>query len=130
MKRHTFSFFVQWVLTVLGLWLAFRLLGTGYADRTLEAGVLGFAFAGLVITVVNTLVKPLLMIISLPFIILTLGLFTLIVNGFVVYLSLKLTPGFSMTFTHSIVTGIILSLLNYVVGMSLDMRRYKRSYSS
>jgi putative membrane protein len=53
---------------------------------------------------------------------LTLGLFMIIVNGLMVYISLKLTPGISMTFINSIITGIILSLLNYIVSAVLILR--------
>ena len=57
-----------------------------------------------------------------PLILLTLGLFMMIVNGILVYYSLKLAPGgLTMTFQHSIVAGLILGLINYTVSTSYDM---------
>ena len=56
----------------------------------------------------------------------TLGLFTLVVNGFMVYVSLALAPGISMTFAHSIVAGIILSLVNYIIGSALVLQREEK----
>jgi putative membrane protein len=67
---------------------------------------------------------------SLPAILLTLGLFTIIVNGFMVYISLKLAPGLNMTFWNSVLTGIILSLVNYIVSNAVELHymRRERSY--
>ncbi|TWP15996.1 phage holin family protein, partial [TM7 phylum sp. oral taxon 352] len=63
---------------------------------------------------------------ALPAILLTLGLFTLIVNGFMVYISLALAPGISMTFAHSIIAGIILSLVNYIISSALVLQREEK----
>jgi putative membrane protein len=68
-------------------------------------------------------VKPILVIFSLPAILLTLGLFILIVNGMLVYVSLALAPGISMSFVNSILTGILLSLVNYIVSAVLEPRQ-------
>ncbi len=112
----------RWVLNAFGLWLAVHLLGTGLNHVEATAGLWGFLFAGLVFSVANSVLKPLLIILSLPAILITLGLFTLIVNGFLVYISLAVTPGLSMSFFNSILSGIILSLLNYIVSATLDSR--------
>ena len=115
-------FLVRWALNALGLWLAVGLLGSGYANVDITAGTGGFIFAGLMFSVANSLFKPLLMIVSLPAILITLGLFTIIVNGALVYISLAVSPGLSMSFGNSIATGIILSLINYVVSVAIEIR--------
>lgn len=86
-----------------------------------------FLFAGFLFSVINSMLKPIVVIVSLPAIVLTLGLFTLIVNGLMVYLSLKIAPGIDMTFGNSIIAGIILSLVNYIVSGALDLRDTKRA---
>ena len=122
MKRQFLVFLVRWALNAVGLWIAVRLLGTGYANDNVTAGIGGFLFAGLVFSIANSLFKPLLMIVSLPAILLTLGLFTIIVNGVLVYISLAVSPGLSMSFGNSIITGIILSLINYIVSVAIEIR--------
>jgi len=122
MKRQLFVFIVRCALNALGLWIAVRLLGTGYDNVDVTAGFWGFMFAALVFSVVNSLIKPLLVIISLPAILVTLGLFTIVVNGMLVYISLALSPGISMSFGNSIITGIILSLVNYIVSVAIEIR--------
>lgn len=84
-----------------------------------------FLVAGLIFSIINALLKPIIVIISLPALLVTLGLFMVIVNGFMVYVSLVLAPGLSMTFWHSVLTGIILSVLNYVVSNLIDMQYVK-----
>lgn len=103
--------------------MAVRLLGTGSDSIDVTAGVWGFLLAGLIFSIINSILKPIAVIFALPAILLTLGLFMLIVNGFMVYISLQLAPGLSMTFFNSIVTGIILSLINYIVSAALELKQ-------
>lgn len=81
-----------------------------------------YVVAGLVFSLVNSVLRPIVMILALPAILLTLGMFTLVVNGFMVYVALLLMPALSMTFLNSIIAGIILSLVNYIVSSALDLR--------
>jgi len=122
MKEQILVFIVRWVLSSFGLWVAFRLLGTGYENVEVTAGVSVFLFAGFVFSIVNSILKPLAVILSLPAILLSLGLFMLVVNGALVYLSILLSPGISMSFFNSILTGIILSLINYIVSAAVEIR--------
>lgn len=122
MKAQFLVFLLRWALTTLGFWVAFRFLGTGYDNVDVTAGMWGFLFAGLIFSVINSLFKPLLVIVSLPAILLTLGLFTIIVNGIIVYVSLAIAPGVAMSFGNSIITGIILSLVNYIVSAAVEIR--------
>lgn len=122
MKQELFIFLVRWVFNSVGLWVAVRLLGTGYDNVDVTAGTWGFLLAGLIFSIMNSLLKPLVVILSLPAILLTLGLFMLVVNGVLVYLSLALAPGIAMSFGHSIIAGIILSLLNYIVSAVVELR--------
>ncbi len=121
MLRKISLLIFRWVLNAFGLWLAVQLLGTGLNNVEVTVGISGFLLAGLIFSIANSVLKPLLIILSLPAILITLGLFTLVVNGFLVYISLAIT-GISMSFFHSILSGIILSLLNYVVSATLDSR--------
>lgn len=122
MKQQILVFLIRWALNALGLWVAVRILGTGIDDVDVTAGFWGFVLAGLIFSIFNSLFKPLLVIVSLPVILLTLGLFTIIVNGILVYFSLAVSPGVSMSFGNSIITGIILSLVNYIVSVAIAIR--------
>jgi len=125
MKRQLLVFIVRWMLNSFGLWVAVRVLGTGYHQSLIDNSVAIFLVAGLIFSVVNAVLKPIATIIALPAILLTLGLFTVIVNGFMVYISLKLVPGseLTMTFWNSVLTGLILSLVNYIVSAALQLEQ-------
>lgn len=121
MKRQLLVLVVRWLLNSFGLWVAVRLFGTGYNDSVYTSNIHVFLIAGLVFSIVNAVLKPIVTILSLPAILLTLGLFTVIVNGIMVYISLKLTPGLGMTFWNSVLTGLVLSLVNYIVSSVLEL---------
>ncbi len=121
MKRQFFTFVVRWILNSFGLWIAVRIFGTGFSDEQLTAGFAVFLLAGLIFSVVNTVLKPIAIILALPAILVTLGLFTIIVNGLMVYISLKLAPGLQMTFWNSVLTGLVLRLVNYIVSSALEL---------
>ena len=123
MKRQFLVFLVRWALNSFGLWIAVRVFGTGYSDASVTAGLGGFLLAGLIFSIINTVLKPIAVIFALPAILLTLGLFMLIVNGLMVYISVSLAPGLSMSFLNSILTGMLLSLINYIVSAALEFKQ-------
>lgn len=127
MKKQFVLFLFRWALNSFGLWVAVRLFGTGYSDDQLSAGFWAFVLAGLIFSVINSVLRPIVIILSLPAILVTLGLFTLIVNGLMVYWSLALAPGIHMTFWHSVLTGMVLSLINYIVSSVMELHYNARS---
>lgn len=126
MRRQFGIFLVRWLLNSFGLWVAVRLLGTGYSEAQVDGGFMLFLLAGLIFSVINSVLKPVVVILSLPAILITLGLFIVVVNGLMVYLALALTPGLQMTFFNSILTGIILSLINYIVSSVFELGTRQR----
>ena len=70
--------------------------------------------ASVVLGIVNTIVKPILFVLTLPLTILTLGLFLLILNAIMLWLTAALVPGFRI---HGFGTTLLASLLLAVVGM-------------
>ena len=66
-----------------------------------------------VLGIVNTVIKPLLTILTLPLTLLTLGLFSLVINGLMVMLVDNVLPGFSVEgFFNAIIFSLVLSLLS------------------
>ena len=124
-KYNILFFAARCILNAFGIWIAIRILGTGYSDEQIIRGVPIFIFAGCIFSVVNATLKPVVIAVSLPAILITLGFFTVIVNGFMVYISLKLAPGIHMTFINSIFAGLILSLVNYIVSSTIELQRLR-----
>jgi putative membrane protein len=72
--------------------------------------------AGLVFGIINLIVKPIVTILSLPLIIVTLGLFFLIVNAAMLYLADILLSGLTVDgFGAAVLGGIVIALFNWVV---------------
>ena len=113
-------FVLRWVLCAIGLWISVRLFGVENYN-SLEQNIIVYLLAGLIFSIVNSVLKPIVTILSLPFVLVTLGLFMLVINGFMVWLTVALAPGIEMTFGWSIISGIILSLVNYLVGEIRDL---------
>ncbi len=127
MRKQLSIFAIRWLATSFGIWLAVQLLGgiqPGY-----DPSIWTYAGAGLAFSVVNSFLKPIITILSLPAIVLTLGLFTLVVNGFMVWIALLLVPSLEMSFWQAILAGIVLSIINYVISTLLDMHQTKAAKS-
>lgn len=97
----------------MGLWIAAGFLGGSidYQDRLRV-----IVISGLVLAIVNTLVKPIVVIVSLPAILFSLGLFMIVINGLMVLVASKLYEPLHVTnFWAAMVAGMIIGLVNYLV---------------
>lgn len=124
MRKQFAVFLLRWLLNSFGLWIASRLLGSGFDDT--NATNTAFLLAGLVLSLANTILRPIVIVLALPAILVTLGLFMLIVNGLMVYLALNLVPNFDISFFSAILTGLIISLINYIISGVLELNRNKK----
>ena len=108
---------VRWAANTFGLWLAGRLFtGISYSNDWRVIVV-----AGLVLSLLNAVLKPILVIFSLPAIVLSLGLFLVIINGVTVWLMSKLVDQFVVDgFGTAVLAGIIIGLVNYAVTTLLE----------
>src|SRR5690349_4763419 len=113
MRKQFAVFLVRWLLNTFGLWIASRLLGNGFNDT--DATNTTFLIAGLLLSLANSLLRPIVIVLSLPAILVTLGLFMLVVNGLMVYIALNLVPKLDISFFSAIITGVIISLINYII---------------
>ncbi len=92
-----------------------------YATAYLLSGVhvsnfVSALIVALVLAVLNMLVKPLLIILSLPITILTLGLFTFVIDAIIVLFASTLIPDFSVdTFWTAMLFSVVLAIISYVL---------------
>jgi putative membrane protein len=83
------GFWVRLLITACGLLLAARLLQGLHIS-----GVFSLFFAALMLGVVNAIVRPVALLLTLPITVVTLGLFLLVLNGAMLGLAALLVPGF------------------------------------
>src|ERR1700722_14750197 len=115
MKDFLKKFGLRWLVSSLGLWVAAGLLGA--SRLSLGSGhLVTVLIAGLFLALVNMFIKPLLIILSFPAIILSLGLFMLVLNGVVILIAHWIYhPLFVENIWVAIVAGLIVGLVNYLV---------------
>lgn len=113
-------FLFRWFVSGLGLWIAAGILG-GNINYESEFGVI--IIAGLLLAVINTFIKPIVIILSLPAILFSLGLFMIVINGLMVLLVSWLYPSLQVTnFWFAMLAGMIIGLVNYLVTTILEDR--------
>jgi putative membrane protein len=115
------GFILRACITALGLWLATRLVSGIRID---DASTI--ILAGALLGVVNAIVRPVAIVLTLPLTILTLGLFLLIVNTAMVGLVAAMLPGFHITggFWSAFATAVVVGIIGWL-GSSLIGPRAK-----
>jgi putative membrane protein len=116
------GFLLRVVITAIGLWLASVWVPGVHVDST---GTL--LLAGLLLGIVNAIVRPIAFILTLPITILTLGLFLLVLNAAMVWLVNKILPGFHAPwFMPAFLTSIIVWLVGWVASSLIGQRGFER----
>lgn len=101
----------RWLVNALALLAAAALLN-GVRVETALAGLVAAALLG----IVNVSIRPVLILATLPISLLTLGLFTFIINALMLMLVAWLVPGFDIDgFWWSVAAALVLSLVNGIV---------------
>jgi putative membrane protein len=115
------EFILRLLLNAAALWVAVRLV----SGITYDGGVPGFLGVALVFGIVNAFVKPVLTFFSIPFILLTLGLFLFVVNAFVLWITSGISGslglgfhvrGFWAALLGALVVSLVNLLLSWFVG--------------
>jgi putative membrane protein len=80
------------------------------------SGAVPALFAGALLGLVNTLVRPLLLLLTLPFTLVTLGLFIFVVNAICFGLTAALVPGFDLSgFGSAFLGALVVTLVSWIV---------------
>lgn len=117
-KGPLFRFLIRWLVSSLGLWIAAGLLSHAI-DYGGRIGVI--IIGGLVLAIVNIFLRPIVVVLSLPAILFSLGLFMIVVNGFMVWLvSYVYKPLHVHNFWAAILAGMVIGLVNYLVSAILE----------
>ena len=115
------SFLRRWFVTTIGVLVASNVVSGVQADNT--AALLA---ASLVLGILNALLRPVMIILSLPLLIVTLGLFTFVINALLLYFVGALVNsfhvnGFWAAFKGGIVISIVSLLANALIGKSREV---------
>lgn len=108
---------LRWFVNSLGLWMA-----AGLFDKISYNNKIGvIIIAGLILSIVNSLIRPFVVVLSLPAILFSLGLFIIVVNGLMVLLVSKLYSALRVeSFWVAILAGLVIGLVNYLVTVIIE----------
>jgi putative membrane protein len=107
------GFLLHTVVVGIAVWVATQVV-TGVT----ASGALPLVIMALVLGLVNAVVKPILVVLTLPLTIVTLGLFYFVVNGLAFGLAAALVPGFHVAgLWPAILAGLVVSLVSWLIGL-------------
>lgn len=123
------SFLIVWLGTAAALWVAVWLVdGFDFSGSWWQ-----FLIVALIVGLANAIVKPILRLLSLPIVVLTLGLFLVVVNAFVLQLVVWLSDGLDLGLTsegffwETFLASIVVSIAGWLIGVILPGDKMSRA---
>lgn len=115
---------IKWLVLGLAIIIASYLLPGVQVD-----GIFAALVTALVLGFINAIIKPILIILTLPINILTLGLFTLVISAVLILLAAKIVPGFHVNgFWWAVLFSVVLAITNGVLSAIFKENRRHKTY--
>jgi putative membrane protein len=109
---------IKWLIMTASVMIAAYVI-PGVTVRSFFSALWVALFLG----IINMLLKPFLILITLPINILTLGLFTFVINGIIILLASSIVNGFQVSgFWIAVLFSIVLSIINYLMNLMIGAR--------
>ena len=110
---------LKWALNSVALFAVMKLISGIQIDRFQN-----LLLATLVIGLLNVFLRPIIILLTLPVTLLTLGLFTFVINGLIFFLAAHLVPGFHVSgFGAAFVAALLYSLFSFVLNMVFGTKK-------
>lgn len=110
---------INWLVSAAAIFISAYILEGVSVDSFVTALIVA-----LVLGVINAFIKPILLFFTLPINILTLGLFTLVINAVLIQLTAFIVEGFSVdNFVWALLFSLVLTVINYLLHLFLPSRR-------
>ena len=111
---------LRWFLNILAIVITAALLEN--FELTLWGAIVVSIFLG----IVNAVIRPLLIILTLPLNIVTLGLFTFVINGVMLWITSATVKGFDIHgFGWAIVSALLISIISFIISFFIDDRTFR-----
>jgi putative membrane protein len=110
------GFLIKWFVNIIALFVVIHTIA-GVSAANYRVVII----AALIIGLLNAFLRPVLILLTLPFTILSLGLFTLIINAFMFYLASKFVIGFSVaSFWSAFWAALLFSVLSFILNLAFS----------
>ncbi len=112
MTENIIAFLAHWAITALSLWVAsFIFRGITFSDKR------SLFISALLLGLANAIIRPVLVLLTIPLTILTFGFFLLVINALMMLLVSSIVPGFKVSgFWTAFFASIFITLLSFFVG--------------
>jgi len=102
------KFFEVWIINALSLWIIDH-----FSSSVAFADIAALAVTALAVTILNQTIKPLLKVMAFPLTVTTLGLFSFVINGLVLWAAFRFSDGSTIaSFGSAVWISILLAFLN------------------
>ncbi len=113
--NYNMKYVLRFVILAVTIYLISRIV-PGFSITSVQPLVTVVIIA-LVLTLLNIFIKPILKILTLPITIITLGLFSLVINALLLLLVAWIVPGFDIhTFGAAVISSLIISIVHFSLG--------------
>lgn len=115
-KMQIFGFILRWLASSIGMYFCITWFAEVKPDpATTENIWIFYGIAGLIFSIFNSIIKPIIKIFALPLAILTMGLSTLVINVIIVAITIHLLPGVEMSFWPAVLSSLVMSIINAIL---------------
>jgi putative membrane protein len=117
------GFVVRFIVNAAALWVAAQLV-----PGIVVAGLTPLLLAALVLGLINAVVRPILLVLTLPLTLMTLGLFIFILNAFCLWLTSRIVSGFVVqSFGAALLGALVVSIVSWLLTAFVsDAGRWRR----
>lgn len=106
------QFFIHWLVATIAILIA------AYLIPNVSVTLVGALVLAVVLAILNIFIRPVITLLTLPLTILTLGLFSLVINALLVWLAASIVPGVMIPgFWYAFVFAIVLAIINTLFGV-------------
>lgn len=117
-KNQLLGFIFRWLVSTAAMYVCINLFcGLKDGAEGLRSSVWLYVLAGFIFSLVNSVIRPIVTIFALPFMMLTMGLFTIIVNAAMVALTIWVIPNVTIDFLGCIYSCLTISGINWLVSL-------------
>lgn len=114
---------IRWAVTTISVWIATQSVSGLHADDAQS-----LVLAALTLGLLNAFLRPVLMLLSLPIMLLTLGMFTFVINAALLLLVGKIYSGFHVdNFTAAFLGGLVISVASTILNLFAGVSRLRGS---
>ncbi|MBR1875039.1 phage holin family protein [Candidatus Saccharibacteria bacterium] len=122
-KQQILIFIFRWLISTSGMWLVINWFGQ--IDSGVTGGFWLYVVAGLVFSLVNSIVRPLATVLSLPLIIISMGFFTILINIAMMALTFLILPGVKIDFPGVVFGTVLMSVINGIMNLIVPVNEAK-----